>query len=189
MVAGLLGLAAGVSTCRALTGGLVLALSAAFATSRPAAVGTSVALRPRPTVLFLAGRIAGFAVPGAALGAVGSPVVLPPIVVAALMIAVTVVMTILGVRLTGLSPRWTWPCTPERPPAGSWSRWTRTPARSSSRCRPSASPSTLHECENTIDLPALEPGRIAYSCSMGMYGGQLTVVPPPSGAGSGSRGG
>ena len=48
---------------------------------------------------------------------------------------------------------------------------------------------TLHACENTIDLPALEPGRIAYSCSMGMYGGQLTVVPPPSGAGSGSRGG
>lgn len=35
---------------------------------------------------------------------------------------------------------------------------------------------TLQPGENTIDLPALQPGRVAYSCSMGMYGGQLTVV-------------
>lgn len=27
---------------------------------------------------------------------------------------------------------------------------------------------TLHEGENTIDLPALQPGRVAYSWSMGM---------------------
>jgi len=30
---------------------------------------------------------------------------------------------------------------------------------------------------------------VAYSCSMGMYGGQLTVVAPPSGADAGSPGG
>jgi sulfite exporter TauE/SafE len=105
VVAGLLGLAAGVSTCMALTGGLVLALSAAFAASRPATADTSIALRLRPTVVFLGGRVGGFAVLGAVLGAVGSAVVLPSIVVAALMIVVAVVMTILGVRLTGLSPR------------------------------------------------------------------------------------
>ncbi|MFH1475263.1 MAG: sulfite exporter TauE/SafE family protein, partial [Chloroflexota bacterium] len=105
VVAGLLGLTAGVSTCMALTGGLVLALSAAFSARRPVAAEVSVALRLRPTVVFLGGRVAGFAVLGAALGAVGSAVVLPPIVVAALMIVVAVVMTILGVRLTGLSPR------------------------------------------------------------------------------------
>ena len=35
---------------------------------------------------------------------------------------------------------------------------------------------TLEEGDNPIDLPPLEPGRIAYSCSMGMYGGTLTVV-------------
>ncbi len=105
VVAGLLGLAAGVSTCLALTGGLVLALSAAFAASTPTMEGTSLALRIRPTAVFLGGRVAGFAVLGAALGAVGSAVVLPSVVVAALMIVVAVVMTILGVRLTGLSPR------------------------------------------------------------------------------------
>jgi plastocyanin domain-containing protein len=40
---------------------------------------------------------------------------------------------------------------------------------------------TLHEGENAIDLPPLEPGRVAYTCSMGMYGGSLTVVPQPPG--------
>jgi sulfite exporter TauE/SafE/copper chaperone CopZ len=105
LVAGLLGLAAGVSTCMALTGGLVLALSAAFTASRPPNAAAGLALRLRPTVVFLAGRVAGFAILGAALGSLGSVVVLPPLVVATLMIAVAVVMTILGVRLTGLSPR------------------------------------------------------------------------------------
>lgn len=345
VVAGLLGLAAGVSTCMALTGGLVLALSAAFAASRPAAAGTGVALRLRPTVIFLGGRVVGFAVLGAALGAVGTAVVLPSIVVAALMIVVAVVMTILGVRLTGLSPRiaaWS----PTLPAGlgrrlglneGDVTRYSDTravalgaatfflpcgftqavqvyalstgsplfagaimavfalgtapgllalgglPALLPSGMRPAVlrlvgvvvigfaavnataglrlvgiSPTlaatdatgpvpvvtiedgvqvlrtsqvgngylpadaalyagmptrwivesldarscaiflqvpalnlavTLRPGENTIDLPALKPGRIAYSCSMGMYGGQLTVVAPPSGAGIGSPGG
>jgi hypothetical protein len=48
---------------------------------------------------------------------------------------------------------------------------------------------TLAEGENTIDLPPLEPGRIAYTCSMGMYGGQLTVVEPPQGAAGAAPGG
>ena len=104
-VAGLLGLAAGVSTCIALTGGLVLALSAAAAAARPDDPDPSVATRLRPIVTFLAGRVAGFAMLGAALGAVGSRVVLPPLAIAVLMIVVAVVMTVLGVRLTGLSPR------------------------------------------------------------------------------------
>ena len=346
VVAGLLGLAAGVSTCMALTGGLILALSAAFATNRPAAADTSVALRLRPTVVFLGGRIAGFAVLGAALGAVGSAVVLPSIVVAALMMVVAVGMTILGVRLTGLSPRiaaWS----PTLPAGlgrrlgfdeGDVTRYSDTravtlgaatfflpcgftqavqvyalstgsplfagmimavfalgtapgllalgglPALLPPRMRPAVLrlvgvvvigfavvnasaglrlvgvapvvgpgeasgrapvveikdgvqvlrtfqlangyqpavaalyagmrtrwivesldqnscavflqvPSlglavTLHEGENTIDLPALEPGRVAYSCSMGMYGGQLSVVAPPAGgAGPTSPGG
>ena len=42
---------------------------------------------------------------GAALGAVGASVTMPPQVTAVLMITVAVVMTILGTRLTGLSPR------------------------------------------------------------------------------------
>jgi sulfite exporter TauE/SafE len=105
-LAALLGLAAGVSTCMALVGGLVLALSAAAAAGRgDDEDDPSIAARLRPTATFLAGRVAGFAVLGAGLGALGSRVVLPPVAIAVLMIVVAVVMTILGVRLTGLSPR------------------------------------------------------------------------------------
>jgi plastocyanin domain-containing protein len=44
---------------------------------------------------------------------------------------------------------------------------------------------TLEPGENVIELPALDSGRLQYMCSMGMYGGQLTVVdatPPVEGA-------
>lgn len=338
VVAGLLGIAAGVSTCMALTGGLVLALSASYEARRPQHVAASVGARLRPTAVFLAGRVAGFAVLGAALGALGSALVLPPLLVAALMILVAVAMSIVGVRLTGVSPRvaaWS----PTLPPAiarrlgveeGAGGAYTDgraaalgvatfflpcgftqavqvfalstgspiyagaimavfalgtvpgllalggLPALLPARARPVLLPLvgvvvlgfalvnasaglrlagfspdlggeataeapvvtvedgvqvlrtfqvgtgylpenaslyagmptrwivesldarscaiflqvpglglsvTLQEGENTIDLPPLEPGRIAYTCSMGMYGGQLTVVAPPQGAG------
>jgi sulfite exporter TauE/SafE/copper chaperone CopZ len=103
VVALLLGLAAGVSTCMALVGGLVLGLSAAFAASRTEPASPAAQLRPG--VVFVAGRVVGYAVFGAALGALGASVVMPPQLTATLMIAVAIVMTILGTRLTGLSPR------------------------------------------------------------------------------------
>jgi len=107
LVALLLGLAAGVSTCMALVGGLVLALSASFQARRAARGipdGSAIA-QMRPALVFMAGRIIGYGVLGAALGALGASVVMPPQVTAVLMIAVAVVMTIIGTRLTGLSPR------------------------------------------------------------------------------------
>ena len=106
-VALLLGLAAGVSTCMAMVGGLVLALSASY-TARLAARGegaTGVAARLRPALAFLAGRVAGYGIFGAVLGAIGATLALPAPMTAGLMIAVAVLMTLLGVRLTGLSPR------------------------------------------------------------------------------------
>jgi sulfite exporter TauE/SafE len=103
VVALLLGLAAGVSTCMALVGGLVLALTASFQamTSSPR---TGVAAL-RPAVVFLAGRVIGYGTLGALLGAIGATFTLPPMVTGVLMVLVAVVMTVLGVRLTGLSPR------------------------------------------------------------------------------------
>jgi hypothetical protein len=47
---------------------------------------------------------------------------------------------------------------------------------------------TLRPGENVIELPALQSGRVQYMCSMGMYGGQLTVVDgarPTDGASAG----
>lgn len=107
VVALLLGLAAGVSTCIALVGGLVLALSAAFNARQPvSSVGAgSVGGRLRPALVFLAGRVVGYGVFGAALGALGASVTMPPRVTAILMISVAAVMIILGTRLTGLSPK------------------------------------------------------------------------------------
>jgi sulfite exporter TauE/SafE/copper chaperone CopZ len=107
VVALLLGLAAGVSTCMALVGGLLLALSAAFqARQADSPVGDKgVAAQMRPALVFMAGRIAGYGMLGAVLGAVGASVTMPPRVTAVLMIAVAAVMIILGTRLTGLSPR------------------------------------------------------------------------------------
>jgi sulfite exporter TauE/SafE/copper chaperone CopZ len=103
VVALLLGLAAGVSTCMALVGGLVLALSASFQASTTSPRTGVAALRP--AVVFLAGRVIGYGVFGAALGAIGASFTLPPLVTGGLMIVVAIVMTILGIRLTGLSPR------------------------------------------------------------------------------------
>jgi sulfite exporter TauE/SafE/plastocyanin domain-containing protein/copper chaperone CopZ len=103
VVALLLGLAAGVSTCMALVGGLVLGLSAAFQAHQTTSVGGATAMRP--AVVFVAGRIAGYAALGAVLGALGASVTMPPQLTAILMIVVAVVMFLLGTRLTGLSPR------------------------------------------------------------------------------------
>jgi sulfite exporter TauE/SafE/copper chaperone CopZ len=103
-VALLLGLAAGVSTCMALAGGIVLALSASYQTHRGTA-GESLFGRMRPAVVFVAGRIVGYTVLGAMLGALGSTFTLPTRITAILMIVVAIVMTLVGTRLTGLSPR------------------------------------------------------------------------------------
>jgi sulfite exporter TauE/SafE len=107
LVALLLGLAAGVSTCMALVGGLVLALSAGYQARRAASGSPAggMAGQMRPALVFMGGRIAGYGILGAALGALGASVTMPPQVTAILMVSVAIVMTILGTRLTGLSPR------------------------------------------------------------------------------------
>jgi uncharacterized protein len=103
----LLGLTAGVSTCMAMVGGLVLGVSAAHAAAL-AAAGTpipSFARRMRPAVVFNVGRIVGFGLLGALLGAVGATMSVPTRIMAVLVLAVGAVMLLLGVRLTGISPR------------------------------------------------------------------------------------
>jgi sulfite exporter TauE/SafE len=101
VVALVLGLAAGISTCMALVGGLVMGLSASFQASGAASGFAAM----RPTLMFLGGRIGGYGVFGAVLGAIGAGFAMPPWLTAVLMIAVAVVMTLLGARLTGVSPR------------------------------------------------------------------------------------
>jgi sulfite exporter TauE/SafE/copper chaperone CopZ len=104
LVAMLLGLAAGFSTCAILVGGLVLALSASYQGIHAEEAGAGTAAL-RPAMLFVGGRVVGYGILGAVLGILGATFTMPPQLTAALMIAVAIVMTILGTRLTGLSPR------------------------------------------------------------------------------------
>jgi sulfite exporter TauE/SafE/copper chaperone CopZ len=102
-----LGLTAGVSTCMAMVGGLVLALSASHAAKLAASGQTmpSMATRMRPHIVFNVGRIIGFGLLGALLGLLGSSISLPTRAMAVLVLAVAVFMFLLGMRLTGISPR------------------------------------------------------------------------------------
>ncbi len=96
-----LGLTAGVSTCMALVGGLVLAVSA----SREVEGDVPAVGRWRPHLAFHAGRVVGFFVLGAVLGAIGARFSLPDSVQALFIVVIGVAMALLGLRLTGLSPR------------------------------------------------------------------------------------
>lgn len=41
---------------------------------------------------------------------------------------------------------------------------------------------TLQKGDNVIELPAMNPGTLAYTCSMGMYGGTITIVDSEAGS-------
>ena len=96
MVALVLGLAAGLSTCMALVGGLVLGISARFARAHP---DLSTAQKLRPHLAFNGGRVVGFAALGALMGAMGSAITLDTRMVAVLMIVVSLVMGAVGIQL------------------------------------------------------------------------------------------
>jgi sulfite exporter TauE/SafE/copper chaperone CopZ len=101
-VVALLGVTAGLSTCMALVGGLVLAVAARHAERHPAA---STRQRLRPHLAFNVGRVVGFGILGAALGAVGSAIRLSGGTVALLTVVVSLAMVAVGLQLTTISPR------------------------------------------------------------------------------------
>lgn len=100
-VALFVGLVAGVSTCMALIGGLVLALSARHAELHPEATRVQ---KFRPHLFFNLGRILGFAVLGGLIGLVGG-VLQPSVrVMAVLTLVVGLVMIVLGLKLVEIFP-------------------------------------------------------------------------------------
>ena len=101
-----LGLVAGFSTCMAMVGGLVIAVTARAAQAaaqRGDNLGTWARLEPQ--IAFHVGRLVSFVALGAALGALGSLVTLSGTGLAIVMVVVAVVMGAVGLRLTELSPR------------------------------------------------------------------------------------
>ena len=102
LMAILIGLVAGFSTCMALIGGLSLGLSAKFAKEHPSA---STIEKFRPHLFFVVGRIFSYALLGGCLGLLGKAFRFSFFANGILIIIVGLVMLIMGVQLTNIFPR------------------------------------------------------------------------------------
>jgi sulfite exporter TauE/SafE/copper chaperone CopZ len=98
----LLGIVAGLSTCMAMVGGLVLAVAARFSERHPEA---TVRQKFFPNVYFNVGRVVGFAVLGGLLGMLGATFQLSSLSVGVLTLIIGGVMLLVGFQLLELFPR------------------------------------------------------------------------------------
>ncbi|MCL5407622.1 MAG: sulfite exporter TauE/SafE family protein [Patescibacteria group bacterium] len=98
----LVGLTAGVSTCMALVGGLILGISARHSEKHPEA---SAFQKFRPHLFFNLGRILSYFILGGLIGTIGKAFQLSSSLLGALTIIVGIFMLILGIQLTELFPR------------------------------------------------------------------------------------
>ncbi len=97
----LIGITAGVSTCMALVGGLVLGASARFAEKHP---GATTIQKFKPHLFFNLGRIGSYFVLGGLIGYLGSFFQLSSSFLGLLTIGVGVVMLLLGAQLIEMFP-------------------------------------------------------------------------------------
>lgn len=97
----LIGITAGLSTCMAMVGGLVLGASARYAEKHPTASSIE---KFKPHLFFNAGRVLSFFVLGGLIGFVGSFFQLSTTLLGLLTIVVGGVMLLLGLQLTEISP-------------------------------------------------------------------------------------
>jgi sulfite exporter TauE/SafE/copper chaperone CopZ len=97
----LVGLTAGVSTCMALVGGLVLGASTRHAEMHPEATAIQ---KFKPHLYFNLGRILGFAFLGGILGTIGSFFQISALALGALTIIVGLVMLLMGLQLIEIFP-------------------------------------------------------------------------------------
>ena len=97
----LIGLVAAVSSCIAVVGGLLVAMSGTYREAHPEMSGAE---KFRPHIYFNIGRIIGYTVFGAAVGALGSVLTLSPRANGYLVVLVGVIMLMLGFQLLHLFP-------------------------------------------------------------------------------------
>lgn len=98
----LVGLVAGFSTCMALTGGLIVSLTARYSQKHPEATGRK---RFQPHLYFNIGRLLSYFILGGVIGLVGSVLKISPLFWAILTMIVGVVMLLLGLQLTEAMPK------------------------------------------------------------------------------------
>ena len=96
----LFGLLAGVSSCAALVGGIVLSLSKQWLSKY--SESDSTINKAQPHFLFNLGRVAGYAGFGAILGMAGNFFRLSPVASATLVIGVSLIMVLLGLQMVGV---------------------------------------------------------------------------------------
>lgn len=97
----LVGLTAGVSTCMAMVGGLILGAAARFSESHPAASGIE---KFKPHLIFNLGRITSYFVLGGVIGFLGSFFQLSTSTLGLMTIIVALVMLLLGGQLIDIFP-------------------------------------------------------------------------------------
>ncbi|OGG75020.1 hypothetical protein A3A34_02650 [Candidatus Kaiserbacteria bacterium RIFCSPLOWO2_01_FULL_50_24] len=107
----LIGLVAAASTCIAVVGGLLLAVAEKYSELHPELTGFQ---KFKPHIYFNTGRVVGYTMFGAAVGALGSVISLSATANGYLIIAVSIVMLILGFQLLHLFP-WMRRLTPKMP--------------------------------------------------------------------------
>lgn len=98
----IVGLTAGISTCMALVGGLILGISARHAEKHPEA---TPAQKFRPHLFFNIGRIGSYFILGGLIGLIGKAFQLSGTVLGALTIVVGLVMLTLGLQLIEVFPK------------------------------------------------------------------------------------
>jgi sulfite exporter TauE/SafE/copper chaperone CopZ len=96
-----IGLVASVSSCMAVTGGLLLALAAKY---NETVATRSAAARAQPHIYFNAGRLLSYTICGAVIGALGAAMMLSPLVIAVITVAASALMILIGVQMLGLVP-------------------------------------------------------------------------------------
>lgn len=97
-----IGLLASVSSCIAVTGGLLVALAAKY---NDATSGLTTAQRFVPHLWFNAGRVISYTMFGTLLGTVGSVLTLSPSINGMLTIIISILMMALGLQMLGFLPR------------------------------------------------------------------------------------
>ncbi len=108
----LLGLVAASSSCLAVAGGVMLSTAARFNT-RYQNVTRLAAMRP--VLLFIAGRLAAYALFGAAIGALSRALSPSPFVTGAITVVAALWMALMGLEMLGRAPRWALRLLPRMP--------------------------------------------------------------------------
>jgi sulfite exporter TauE/SafE/copper chaperone CopZ len=101
LIAFVVGLTAGVSTCMALVGGLVLSISARFSELHPK---LSAKEKFTPHLYFNLGRIVGFGILGGVLASLGSVLQISNNILGIMTVAIGLVMMFLGLKLIEIFP-------------------------------------------------------------------------------------